>query len=36
MFRFVIGFCSIYIVEKISKLYLFDKLFKTEEGLKEY
>ena len=35
MLGFVIGFCSAYIVEKISELYLFNK-FKTEEDLKEY
>lgn len=36
MLGFVIGFCSAYVVEKISKLYLFSKFFKTEEDLKEY
>ena len=36
MLGFVIGFCSAYIVEKISKLYLFSKFFKTEEDLKKY
>lgn len=36
MLGFVIGFCSAYVVEKISKLYLFTNFFKTEEDLKEY